>query len=233
MLTLIQYPAAFGLPSASPFCMKAEILLKLSGLEYEVETNADPRKMPMGKLPVVRDADRIIADSALIQAYLESAYGCDLDSGVPEQDRAIAHAFCRMLEERTYWVLVYSRWLDDGTWPKIREQFFGGLPLLVRFIVPAMARKDVRRTLHGQGLGRHRRNIADGFGADDIRAVANWLGDKNFFLGEEPTSADATVYAFLANAAGDVPFDGPLKKELLTHENLLAYVDRCRDIWFR
>ena len=157
MITLVQFPSLFGVPNPSPFCMKVEIQLKMAGLPYTGEISPDPRKGPKGKLPMIRDGDVTIGDSAMIQHYLETRYGLDLDTGLDQRERAVAHGMARMCEERLYWCLVYSRWIEPENWVKIREAFFGGLPPVIRSIVPKLARRGLRATLHGQGLGRHSR----------------------------------------------------------------------------
>jgi hypothetical protein len=48
MITFYAFGAAFGLPDASPFVMKAEILLKMSGQPYQVNTKG-LFKSPKGK----------------------------------------------------------------------------------------------------------------------------------------------------------------------------------------
>ena len=55
MITLIKYAPAFGLADASPFCLKADLLLKMSGLPYKAEIAGDPRRGPKGKLPAIVD----------------------------------------------------------------------------------------------------------------------------------------------------------------------------------
>ncbi|MGC3250889.1 glutathione S-transferase family protein, partial [Pseudomonas aeruginosa] len=51
MISLFQFPAAFNVPNASPYCLKLETRLRLAGLEYQVKVVSDPRKAPKGKLP--------------------------------------------------------------------------------------------------------------------------------------------------------------------------------------
>lgn len=231
MITLIQFPPAFGVPNLSPFCVKAEVLLKISGQPYETDLEADPRKGPLNKLPAIRDNGRLIGDSAVIRAYVEKTYGVDFDPELSDVERAAAHAFCRMIEERTYWAAVYSRWIDPENWPAIRRHWFGGMPPIMRSIVPAMVQRDVRKTLHAHGIGRHPPEQIYDFGKQDIRAMATWLGDKAFFMGPEPTSADATVFGLVVNLV-DTPFEGPLTDEARRHANLVDYSRRCMDLWF-
>jgi glutathione S-transferase len=231
VIKLLQFPSAFNVPNPSPFCMKAEMLLKMAGLPYETVVTPDPRRGPKGKLPAIADDGPLIGDSEIIRWHLEREYGVDFDKGLSEAERATAHAFARLLEERTYWVIVYSRWIAAENWPLIRRAFFGALPPAVRDIVARLMRRKVRRDLAGQGIGRHAEADIYALGVGDMRALAAQLGDKPFFMGSEPTGADATVYAFLANVI-DTPFDSPVKQEALRHANLLDYARRMRARYF-
>jgi glutathione S-transferase len=62
----------YGVPQ-SPFVRKARIALEEKGLPYELEA-PDPDLHPMGKMPVLRDGDRVVPDSSVICAYLEKAH---------------------------------------------------------------------------------------------------------------------------------------------------------------
>ena len=95
MITLYTFGPAFGLPDMSPFVTKAEMLLKLAGLDYRTDTHGFS-KAPKGKLPYVADGDEIIADSTFIRWHLEKKYGIDFDSGLDAAQRATAWAFEKM-----------------------------------------------------------------------------------------------------------------------------------------
>jgi hypothetical protein len=71
MIDLLTYPPMNQQFSASPFCTKAACLLALSGQPWRREDMLDPRKMPYGKLPVIRAEGRNIPDSDGIRAYLK------------------------------------------------------------------------------------------------------------------------------------------------------------------
>lgn len=66
MLTLLTYPSAFGLFSASPFCVKTAYMLQLAGLHWRRSDMVDPRQMPHSKLPVLRTPERLVPDLSLI-----------------------------------------------------------------------------------------------------------------------------------------------------------------------
>lgn len=231
MITLVQFPSNFGVANLSPYCMKVEILLKMAGLDYEVEFQPDPSKGPKGKLPCIRDGSTVIGDSALIQSYLEKHYGVDFDAGLSETERATAHAFMRMCEERLNWCLLYSRWTDEANWQILRQQFFGGLPPVIRSIVPIIARKQQRRNLQGQGLGRHSTAEVYAFGKADIDALAAQLGTKAFMMGDTPTSLDAIAYPELANLLL-LQLPSPMTNAVQARPALVDYVARCTALWY-
>lgn len=231
MITLIQFPRMFGLPNPSPFCIKIEVLLKMAGLAYECEFAANPGKGPKGKLPAIRDGGELIGDSEIIRWHLERKYGVDFDRGLGPAERAVGHAFARMAEERTYWVMVYSRWIEEANWRVFRGALFVGMPGFVRGLIAPLIRKRVRRMLRAHGVGLHSRDEIYAMGAADVDAIAAELGAKPFLLGPEPTSADAAVWP---NIAGTLvpPFESPLKQAIQRHATLVEYSERMRVRFF-
>ena len=73
MITLYQFPPAWGLPNASPFCMKVETYLRMCNLPYTTVNVLNPAKGPKGKLPYITDGSNIVADSGLILDYLKKS----------------------------------------------------------------------------------------------------------------------------------------------------------------
>lgn len=231
MVTLIQYAPALGLRSGSPFCTKVEALLCLGKVPYETEIWNNPSKAPKGKLPVLRDGDKLIADSYWIRKHLELHHGCDLDGSLGSSERAIADAFTKLCEEHLYWCLLHGRWFDDDNWRHVKEAYFGAIPAIVRpLAVPA-----IRRATHGQikghGMGRHAPDEIVELGMGDIQSLAAFLGTKPYFMGEAATAVDATVYAFVSGLV-DCTLPGPIKDEALRHDNLVAYCKRLGEKWF-
>ena len=58
------------------------------------------------------------------------------------------------------------------------------------------------------------------------------LGDGPFFFGDEPTTYDATVYAFTAGALCKA-FDNEVRKHAATKENLVAYEARLKERYWK
>jgi hypothetical protein len=58
------------------------------------------------------------------------------------------------------------------------------------------------------------------------------LGDGPFFLGEKPTTYDATVYAFTAGSLCPA-FDNEVRKHAAGKDNLVAYEARMKDKYWK
>jgi len=231
MIRLYQFPPAFGLPNASPFCMKVETYLRMAGLAYECPRGASHFKAPKGKLPYIEDDGRVVADSTHIIEYLKRAYGDPLDAHLTAAERATALAFQRLLEENFYWAALYSRWIDDAGFALAREAFFARLWWPFRLVLPHLARRGLRAELRGHGMGRHSRDEIYAIGCRDLAAIADFLGDKPFMMGDRPTSLDASAYAFLANVLW-VPLESPLKAHAQKCPQLEAYCRRMKERYY-
>lgn len=227
MIQLITYPPAFGLFASSPFCVKVAYLLNMAGLEWERVDLTDPRKMPFGKLPVIRDEGRLIADSDTIQIHLQ-AKGCDFDKGLSDLDRANARAFTRMIEEHLYFHIVLDRWGNDEIWPKVREIYFAPMPPIIRTIVANGIRKNTLRGLNSQGMGRLNEDQRAERIMPDLEAITTRLWQGPFLFGSKVSSADAAIAPML-EAAIVTPGDTKLKALVSSNEVLTSYVSRVKE----
>lgn len=233
VIKLYQFPTAHGIENLSPFCMKVEVFLRLAGLPYEIKWTANPGKGPLGKLPFIRDEDgKVVADSENIVEHLTRKHELKLDAGLSPDERAIGHAFQRMLSEHTYFALLYHRWINPNVWPVIRQTFFGSIPSPIRGALATYVQRKTERDLKGHGLGRHSEDAINRRATQDIAAIAEHLNVKPYFMGDKPTAIDATVYAFVANM-WEVQIDTPLKAIVGGHKNLVAYCARMRSRCFK
>ena len=230
MITLYTFGPYFGLPDASPFVIKAMLLLKFAGLDYR-EDRGGFRKAPKGKLPYINDDGIVVPDSTFIRFHVEKKYGFDFDAGLTLEQRAGAWAAERMCEEHLYWALVASRWIDDTNFAKGPAQFFKTVAMPLRPIVQSLVARKVAKTLKLQGFGRHTRAERDALAIADINALASLLGDKAFLMGEKPCGADATVFAFVASFLTPL-FYTPIRTAAERHANLAGYKDRITRLYF-
>lgn len=231
MMELHVFGPGFGLPDPSPFCMKGIILMEMSGLPYR-RVRGNLQKAPKGKLPVLRDGDKIIPDSSFIRMHLERTYGIDFDKGLSAEQRGIAWAVEKMVEDHLYWLVVQERWLNPANFDRGPRRFFDAVPAPLRPLVVAMVKRQVRRDLRGQGSGRHSDAERLELARRDLDALDAILGDKAHLGGSEPCGGDATLGAFLISGLCEI-FDSPVSDALREHANLVAYAERMRERYFK
>ena len=224
-------PGAWGLPSISPFCLKLDTYLRMMDIPFEVVVDATPFGAPKKKLPYIEHNGSVIGDSSFIIEYLKQAFACDANSGLSAQEKAVAHALQRLLEDSLYWTLVYDRWMVDSNWQWFQGIVLGGMPAPVRLLLAPTIRRGVRKQLRGQGIGVHSAQEIHQIGCRDMAAGADWLGDKPFLMGEAPTDIDAVAYGILANLLL-APTVTPIKDAGLARDNLVAYLQRMQGLYF-
>jgi glutathione S-transferase len=235
MITLYGYGPAWDLPDCSPAVVKVDCYLRMVGLPYTLvswRSVQDLQQAPKGKLPYIEDNGQKIADSSFILIYLKATYGEKLsDRLLSPQDQAIAHSLRRMMEENLYWVISYSQWMEEAAWEAYKPVLFGPLSPAERQTAETQSREVTRGYLHAQGMGRHSRAEVYEIGNADLSALSAYLQEKPYFMGEEPTTLDATAYAFLSRVLW-VPYESPLQTHMQTLPNLMGYCRRMRERYY-
>jgi glutathione S-transferase len=222
MIYLYGFAPLWGLIDASPLVTKVDVYLRLAKLPYELV----PFSMesftgaPKGKLPYIVDGYETIADSSFIIDYLKRNYGDPLDARLGAAEQAAGPAMKRMLEENLYWVLVAERWRDTNAAVQQYPFMIGQSPEFVKAVVD-----NILGELHGHGMGRHTTDEIENVGRADLTALSNFLGDKPYLLGREPTSYDATGYSFVAHVI-QPDYDSRMEKFIKTLPNLTGYWER-------
>lgn len=221
-------PGAFGLPTVSPFCLKLDAFLRMTGIEHESITAATPFAGPKKKAPWITYKGRTIGDSTFIIDFLKEEFSVDPDAHLSARQRGVALAVQRMIEENLYWAMVYDRWVREENWPILKGTVLGSIPAPVRAMLAPYARRSVKKQLEGHGLGLHSPGEIEAVAQKDIGALAAILGEGPWFAGERISMLDATVYSLLANIAF-VGFHSPMKAMIESHPNLDAWLARFRN----
>lgn len=230
MLKLNVFGPYFGLPDASPFCIKALMLMQMSGVPFET-VKMSFSKAPKGKAPYLDDNGKIIADSHFLMRHLEQAHGADFSGGYGAEKLAQGWAVARMLEEHFYFLSMNVRWMEDDNFWKGPYQFFAGLPAPIRPIIARIIRGKVRKTQHLQGLGRHSADERLSLAIGDIEAIETQLGKNSYLLGATVSGVDASVTGFLW-AAECNHFRSPIGDYIRSRPLLMTYLTRMRDRYF-
>ena len=81
--------------------------------------------------------------------------------------------------------------------------------------------------MHG-GWGRMPAEVIYRRARTDIDALSNFLGDKKYFMGDQPRWVDASVLSILRHIV-DTPFTFDTKDYGASKKNLVAYMGRMKD----
>lgn len=226
MIKLFGFGESFGVADSSPFVLKVNVYLKMSGIDFKSSSGFSAFKnAPKGKLPYIDDDGEIIADSFFILRHLQKKYGSSLDGDLTDEQKAMSKLIIKSLEENFYWCIVYSRWLRSDTWPTIKNAFFGTMPFPLNYIIPIVARRGVKSAFIKHGMGKHSDTEIMEIAEDTLGSLSVMLSDKTYFFGDDPSTLDAVVYAFLAQVTlADI--DNPLNRLARKFDNLLSYCER-------
>lgn len=226
IIELHQFRPFWGLPNASPFCMKAETYLRFRGIPY-VPVPSGPRKSPSGKIPFVVDGHQVISDSEAIIAHFEQRQARHIDAGLDDARRAIAFFVRGLVEDQLYWQITYMRWGDPTGWAAFEPDLVEYLPWAMRGPALFLLRRSLLRQMKQRGLTPGDAPAAYARGAAVLDALAGLLGGQPYFLGDAPRSLDMSVYAFLANIL-DQPHGNPLQAHGRLQGNLVDYCARMK-----
>jgi len=220
---LFQFPVGKEIPSTSPFCLKVETFLRINGIPYE--NNRGYKMGKKGKLPWIEYTGERIADSRFIINYLKDKFEADLDSELTEEQLAVGRAASSMLEENTYWALIYNRYVDNfNEYKKFMAQGPGGIGFNVS---QKMFQRKMRSNLEGHGMGRHVKAEVYQIAEDDLSALSKILGEKEFLLGDKISSFDCAVFGLCANILY-CGMDNPMKAYI--RDNTSNINDLCDKI---
>ncbi len=199
MITLFAFGARFGVQDLSPFVLKVDAYMRMTGIPFQVKSGFHNLKTaPKGKLPYIQDDEQLIADSTLIIQHLKQHHNANLDADLSEAEQATANLVIRALDDSFYWCLVYARWLREDSWQIVKPAFFKKMPFPLRYIAPYVARRRIRQACHNQGISRHCDTEVLAMAHQVLQDLSVLLGNKDYFFGDKPSTLDATVFGFLA-----------------------------------
>ena len=228
MIYLYQFSKTPNKPDPSPFCSKCEIFMKMNNIEHQCKIG-NVQKAPKKKLPYIKDGDILVCDSDDILEYLAKKYDIDMEKDCSSEQKAISFSVRKMLEEHFYFLLVYARWIDDEGWADTSQTIKKLFPPIVRSFLPGLIRGGLRKTLNGQGTGRHSRDEIIRKTNEVFQNLSDLLGEKSFFLGEKATLLDICAFPFLTAVVNYPSF---ATKELQKYSTLLDYEKRLSQKYY-
>jgi len=214
----------------SPFAIKLESWLRLKKIPHKVVETSKFSKST-GQIPYIKYNGEEVADSVFIIDFLTEKFELDPLEGSSEEDRAITRAFHRMADESlaltNFWFRYYI----------LKDQFFRifrvtNTPFIARRIMAGIGASVNQRAVAG-GMGRHTIEEVGVIGQEDIRAIARFLGKKQFMFGDKIRLLDCILFAHLSQILlidVDFPHKAVLGEE--TCSNLMPYMQRIKEqLW--
>ncbi|NET67036.1 MAG: hypothetical protein F6K63_22655 [Moorea sp. SIO1G6] len=92
-------------------------------------------------------------------------------------------------------------------------------------------RNSLSNQIYQQGLGRHSEKEISQIINAEFQALSDYLADKPFFMGERPTTLDATAYGYIANMILP-PFKSLIIDRVSQFKNICQYCERMKQAFF-
>ncbi|XP_067121387.1 failed axon connections homolog isoform X1 [Centruroides vittatus] len=194
VVILHHFSRSVGIPSLSPFVLKLETYLRMAKIPYENDFSGSSTG-PKGKVPYITLNGMEMGDSQLIIEFLNEKYNINLSSNLSNEQKAIARALRIMAEDHFFWCLILYRWFFDDDCNVIKATTWS-FPL--RLLLVPIIRRILKRQSWNQGIGRHTDTEVMDMARNDILALSVYLGNKKFFMGNEPSEVDCALFGFLA-----------------------------------
>ena len=113
-----------------------------------------------------------------------------------------------------------------------RERTFGRRILPLKYLAGFLAKKQIKKYMRFHGIGRHTEQELYAITERDLLAVSEILGQKKFLFGDKPSLANATVFAFIAGSAWDMP-ECPIAELIKSKaRNLEKHAQRMKDLYY-
>ena len=96
-----------------------------------------------------------------------------------------------------------------------------------------MLQRVEKNQLHAQGLGRHSIAEVHSIARKDLQSLSEFLHDKPFMMGQEPSLVDASVFGLLAQFVWQ---DESSAQHAMVHsefKNLVGYCDRMKERYWK
>ena len=121
--------------------------------------------------------------------------------------------------------VTYGRFAENFSW-FLSEL---GVPKIAFPIAKLTLRRRIMKSMWGHGIGRHSPENIRKIGEEDLKAFSQFLANKPYFMGDEPSLIDATMFGFLAELVWFMPPDHWTTKVVKEdYQNLASYCERMR-----
>jgi len=230
---LCQFPLVPSVRTISPFAIKLETWLRVSGIKYE---NVFTRKFhpKTNLIPYIELNGEQFSDSNLIIEMLKKKFEVDLDSELSAEEEAMTRAATGMVECFTAQTGFYYRYglhMEEFVRTLKIGEYYGSEKAVRMWSLFQPYLTRMRSYI--SGVSRQEEHVIWEMASRDLAALSLWLGTKEFFNGSKPSTLDCTVFGHLVQFLFiDIGF--PQKTYLENNcQNLTAFVSRMKETYWK
>ena len=227
-LKVFTFSPAFGLRSSGPFALKLLKWLDLAEIPFTQVIEDLPNKGPKGKNPWIELDGERIGDTEIIIDLLARRTGFDIDAGLMPDQRALAHAVRRMVEEHFHMVLEWELFVHPSGKEGARRLAAEAVPAPLAGVAATYMSRHFGRQLHARGIARHAPEIIAAKARADLDAIEAIIGDGPYLVGRHLSMADISIYGLLMPMAR-WPMKTPTADAIKSRPRLMAYLNRIHE----
>jgi glutathione S-transferase len=132
-----------------------------------------------------------------------------------------------LADDTLYWYVIWSRWIDDENYARMKAVFFAGQAAPVRAFAPYFARRGVVAQAKGQGVGRRSKEVVLREFDAHLSKIDALVAEQPFLTGDALTAADIAVGSQLMQLGlGLTPREGAT---LAAHTKTAAWLARTME----
>nr|XP_022340909.1 failed axon connections homolog [Crassostrea virginica] len=223
VVILYQIGRGHHAPSVSPFPLKLETFLRMTKTPYVNDHSG--KFSSKRKTPWMEYDGKSIADSQFCVDFIKKKRNIDLNDHLSPSQKAVGRAFQKLTEENLYWTMCLEMFGDDLT--TVRKVIpYTGLKL---WLTIWLLRRVIRQETWGHGIGRHTPDEVWSIATADLTAISDFLGDKEFFMGSEPSEVDCALFGMLVMIVFNMPSSRHEKYVRENLPNLVGYCERMKN----
>jgi len=189
----------------SPFCLKARICLQLKGVVFRrvpltIGRLRELRRLnPLGKVPVLVQDGRVIADSSRIARHLEEQHPDPVLIPTAPEARAYAALLEEWADESLYFIVGAFKWLNpENRAAALANTVNETTPSWLRPLVGGAMVRNIRRRYAAWGYRAGALAELEERMRENLTTLTTLLDGKPYLLGRSATLADVAAFAQLA-----------------------------------
>ncbi|KAH6584545.1 hypothetical protein BASA60_000946 [Batrachochytrium salamandrivorans] len=183
-LELFAWGEGLGLPSFDPFCLSIAAYLNLAGADWSFHECRTPSHL------------------AKWRAACPPCWSRACGWNPPTLFTHSSPRFISLIEDNLYDALLYTWWMENENYTKsIHPTLTGSLTFFGRYNLPPKLKERAKIRLQSYRMLDYKgEKVPEVYIAarEAYRALADKLGDKNYFYGDSPSTLDAIAFGHLS-----------------------------------